>query len=251
MNTEAERELPANAPGLRSGALRIAIFTTTPDLLEDTWGSILRSTPGVQALLLCVQVPSTDFRSVLKRFRNNLRKHGILFLPYRTWAVFAERHVPNVSATRFGQRSVEVDTITCHSIHSDQTLRAVRDWAPDVGISIGAPVLRDALFSIPKFGTLNVHCGEVPAFRGAPPAFWELYMRASRIGATFHRIDQGLDTGRIIDECAVPLYDSDTLQTASARAFELGQNVFERGLLKLISGVPVSERVQPGGGRTF
>jgi peptidoglycan/xylan/chitin deacetylase (PgdA/CDA1 family)/folate-dependent phosphoribosylglycinamide formyltransferase PurN len=228
--------------------MRAVILTTNGDVLNDGWGAILRTTDGIDAILVCVQRPPGGLKAVATRFKKNVIKHGILFIPYRVWAVFAERPRHLIPETRSAQRDLPVETITASSIHSDDVLRAVRDWAPDIGISIGAPVLREPLFTIPRYGTVNIHCGEVPAFRGAPPAFWELVAGATQLGATFHRIDSGLDTGAIIDSATVSLYATDTLELASDRAFELGRAVFERGLKQLTADPHIVGTPQGMGG---
>ncbi len=255
ISDNGDQTMPRNSVGGQSNVLltsmspglRVAVFTTNPNVLDDEWGAILRATPGIDRILVCLQTPPSDLRSAATRFWKNIVKHGVLFIPYRLWAVVAERPQHQPPETRFGQRPIPVETITAHSIHSNDVVQAVRVWAPDIGLSIGAPVLRETIFSIPRHGTLNIHCGEVPDFRGAPPAFWELFTGANRIGATFHRIDRGLDTGHVVDRATVDLYAVDTLDSASARAFELGAAVFERALLRLIAdpdlgGIPQDMR---------
>src|SRR2546422_11471242 len=44
----------------------------------------------------------------------------------------------------------------------------------DVAVSLDNALLSDATFSAPAHGTINVHHGSVPDYRGGPPVFWEL-----------------------------------------------------------------------------
>jgi len=129
-------------------------------------------------------------------------------------------------------------------------MAAVSAWQPDLGLSIGAPILREELFSIPRLGTLNIHGGKVPDFRGAPPGFWELYTGANEIGATLHWITRELDGGDVVEQAVAPIYERDSLNSVSQRAEELSVRVLERGLRAVASGgfqaIP-----QPTGGRTF
>lgn len=230
--------------------MRLVIFTANRDILEEPWGAILRSSAGVDEILVCVQQPRGGLKATVNRLRKNLRKHGILFIPYRIWATFAERPRQRIAECRFGERSVPNSVLAASSIHQPEVLESVRDWRPDLGISIGAPVLREPLFSIPRYGTVNIHCGEVPDFRGAPPAFWELYAGAERIGATLHRIDRGLDTGDVIERATLPLIPTDTLSSASERAYELGEAVLERGIARLLKNPTAAGSPQDAQGTT-
>ncbi|WP_394339186.1 formyltransferase family protein [Methanosarcina sp. UBA411] len=36
-------------------------------------------------------------------------------------------------------------------------------------------LLKENIFSIPKFGTINIHCSHLPEYRGPVPLFWEYY----------------------------------------------------------------------------
>jgi folate-dependent phosphoribosylglycinamide formyltransferase PurN len=144
---------------------------------------------------------------------------------------------------------VPADEIEATDIHAPEVLERVRAFAPDLGLSLGAPILKPSLFSIPTRGTLNLHCGKVPEFRGAPPAFWELWYGATSVGATMHWVDAGLDTGAIVASADAPIYPADSLAEVEARVTELGSLVFRQALAAVIRG-DASSRPQPTGGAT-
>ena len=55
------------------------------------------------------------------------------------------------------------------------------------------------MFSLSKFGTINLHHGYCPEIRGMNSTFWCLcYGLTNLIGVTCHLIDEGIDTGPII-----------------------------------------------------
>jgi methionyl-tRNA formyltransferase len=70
--------------------------------------------------------------------------------------------------------------------------------APDVGVIYGAPVLRQELFEIPRLGTLGIHHGRVPHYRGKKTTFWEIYNGERVAGVTIQRVNKGIDTGEIV-----------------------------------------------------
>ncbi len=85
---------------------------------------------------------------------------------------------------------------------------AARDFAPWLGISLAAPILRKVLFSLPELGTINVHKSYLPEYRGMPPGFWELHDGADVTGVSIHWIVAELDKGPIVDQVAysIPHY---------------------------------------------
>src|SRR4029450_566813 len=101
------------------------------------------------------------------------------------------------------QRLTNVHFMSVSDIHSESTLEAVRAFAPSLGLSLAAPILRESLFAIPELGTLNLHQGKLPEYRGMPPAFWELWNGADSVGCTVHLVDARLDTGAVVAETSV------------------------------------------------
>lgn len=59
-------------------------------------------------------------------------------------------------------------------------------------------LLKENIFNIPKFGTINLHYSYLPEYRGPAPLFWEYYDSVLKPGVTLHYINKGEDTGDII-----------------------------------------------------
>jgi folate-dependent phosphoribosylglycinamide formyltransferase PurN len=83
-------------------------------------------------------------------------------------------------------------------IHADDVLSRVRSLAPDLGLVYGSPILKPKLFEIPTLGTLGIHHGKVPEYRGKKTAFWAMYNGEKTAGVTIQKINAGLDTGEVV-----------------------------------------------------
>jgi phosphoribosylglycinamide formyltransferase-1 len=64
---------------------------------------------------------------------------------------------------------------------------------------------------------LNVHPALLPAFPGLHAARQALAYGVKVTGATVHLVDEGLDTGPVVLQAAVPVRDDDTEETLAAR----------------------------------
>lgn len=64
----------------------------------------------------------------------------------------------------------------------------------------------DPILKLPRFGFLNLHPSLLPDYRGPTPVFHQLRAGAA-MGVTVHYMDEGLDTGDIAAQAAVPLPD--------------------------------------------
>ncbi|HJR50414.1 MAG TPA: formyltransferase family protein [Gemmatimonadales bacterium] len=90
-------------------------------------------------------------------------------------------------------------------LHAPECLAHLRSLRPDLGIVFACYRLRKSLYSIPRLGTLNLHLGKAPEFRGSSPGFYELLAGVPEVGVTVHRVDDGLDSGPILLQRTLPL----------------------------------------------
>ena len=107
-------------------------------------------------------------------------------------------------------------------INSEETARRIREFSPDVLLVCVAPILRPNIFTIPPHGTINVHHGLVPFYRGEHTWFWPLYYRRyDQIGVTVHYVDEGVDTGKVL-ACGCPeIRQEDNEASVTARSTRL------------------------------
>lgn len=87
---------------------------------------------------------------------------------------------------------------TVPRIHAPAVLEHVRALAPDLGLVYGSPILKPELFDIPTFGTLGIHHGALPHYRGKKTSFWAMVNGEPGAGVSIQRIDPGVDTGEIV-----------------------------------------------------
>lgn len=233
--------------------MRVVIFTANPTLRDTPFWSVVLATPGLDAVLVCRQTRVLNAGALWRRFRRNVARHGLMFVPYHVGLLILDsvRHLLARCASRAtSPTGVLLDEVQACDLRRPEILERVRAWRPDLGVSLGAPILKPALFSIPTRGTINLHLGKVPDFRGAPPAFWELATGANTIGATVHSVDDGLDTGEVLGSAAAPIYQDDSIRAVEKRAVELGCRVLGDVLHQLGEG-DICATQQPPGGRTF
>jgi len=83
---------------------------------------------------------------------------------------------------------------------------------------------------------LNVHPSLLPAFPGldAQRQAWEHGVKVS--GATVHFVDEGLDSGAIVLQEAVPVWDEDTPATLAERILEAEHRIYPRAVRMVLEG---------------
>lgn len=94
--------------------------------------------------------------------------------------------------------------------HTPDSIALMRSTKADLGVIYGTNIVKESVFKIPRLGSINLHQGLAPYYRGGPPVFWELYNGESEIGLTVHYVETKVDSGAIILQDTMPLrYDYD------------------------------------------
>lgn len=92
--------------------------------------------------------------------------------------------------------------------HSPEAIALMRSVRADLGVVLGTNILKESVFKIPRLGSINVHQGLAPYYRGGPAVFWELFNDEPEVGLTIHFVETKVDTGDIVMQETVPLeYD--------------------------------------------
>jgi methionyl-tRNA formyltransferase len=86
---------------------------------------------------------------------------------------------------------------------------ALADWmqalSPDLMVVYYSPLIDEAIFSIPRHGSINLHPSLLPLYRGKHPLFWSHLNMDEEIGVTVHFLARGADNGDILLQHRFPL----------------------------------------------
>lgn len=216
--------------------------------------------PGLTWLVLIHSPPKNIWQLLQNQWRN-LKRNGWRWIPYQLgdlWqrvVVHPVRHADHQSpGALFTETALKaygnIAIRTVADIHSDAAREAVQAFEPALGLSLAAPILQHSLFSIPVLGTMNLHKGKVPGYRGMPPAFWELWNNETSIGCTVHWVDEQLDTGNVVRETAINREKYATVRGMQLRLDEVGVNLMREAVHDVLSEIalPVT---QASGGKTY
>jgi phosphoribosylglycinamide formyltransferase-1 len=77
---------------------------------------------------------------------------------------------------------------------------------------------------------INVHPSLLPAFPGLHAVEEALAAGVAETGATVHLVDEGIDSGRILLQEAVPIIPGDTAETLHARIKEVEHRLLPQGI---------------------
>lgn len=83
---------------------------------------------------------------------------------------------------------------------------------------------------------LNIHPSLLPAFPGLDAQKQALDYGVKVTGCTVHLLDEGVDTGPVVLQAAVPVIEGDTVETLSARILEQEHRLYPEAVRLLAEG---------------
>jgi phosphoribosylglycinamide formyltransferase-1 len=116
---------------------------------------------------------------------------------------------------------------------------AMADWLADEGAQLvvcaGYMHLLTADF-LDRFRAINVHPSLLPAFPGTRAVEEALAAGVGKTGVTVHFVDEGIDTGPIILQEAVPVVPGDSPDTLHARLQEVEHRLLPEAVRLYLTG---------------
>jgi methionyl-tRNA formyltransferase len=113
-------------------------------------------------------------------------------------------------------------------------LQALAGWKPDlIVVAAFGRILPTVILSLPPRGCINVHGSLLPKYRGAGPIQWAIINGETETGITTMLMDEGVDTGAMLLQEAIPITADDTAGTLSPRLAELGGRLLVKTIARL------------------
>lgn len=111
----------------------------------------------------------------------------------------------------------------------------------ELNLLCGFPyILKNNTFSLPKFGTLNLHGGKLPQFRGGSPINWQIIQGRNKIGLSVIKVNKGIDSGEIASEKLFLLKKNQTVK----KAHEIANKIFPKMLYESILKITKKKKLK-------
>ena len=133
--------------------------------------------------------------------------------------------------------------VVIHNSTECETL--IKRYDLDVGIILGARILKENVIKAFKIGILNLHPGLLPHNRGLDNIKWAI-LKNYKQGVSAHLIDGEIDKGKVILKQEIPIFEDDTLLDVFLRIQNKEQVLMIEALKILAKGNGNFEKVTEG-----
>ncbi len=136
------------------------------------------------------------------------------------------------SAVRYGYELSQPE-----SVNSDAFRDIIEGFNPDLLVVVAfGRIIPGHLLKLPHVKAINVHASLLPKYRGPAPIQWAIINGEKETGVTTMLMDEGLDTGDILLQQAIPISPEDTSATIHDKLAREGACLLLETMENLITG---------------
>lgn len=145
----------------------------------------------------------------------------------------------------------KIPVLEPNRVNDEDVINQIRLMAPEaIVVAAYGQILSADLLKVPKYGCLNIHASFLPALRGAAPIQRAIMRGFKKTGVTIMKMDEGMDTGAILDQAEVVIDINENSGALSGKIAALGAELIDKVLDKLADG-KIVERPQTDDNATF
>ena len=126
--------------------------------------------------------------------------------------------------------------LTPENLLDEEFIEKLKSLKPDIFVVVAFRLLPEKVYSIPEFGTVNIHASLLPRFRGAAPIHRAIEAGERETGVTVFRIDEHIDTGEIIAQSKTLIGDTETTPLLYERLSRMGVETLQKAMDELAGG---------------
>ena len=119
-----------------------------------------------------------------------------------------------------------VPVLTPYDLTNPEVLRDFSKLKPDLIVLVGYGLLiPNQIIKLPVYGCLNIHPSLLPTYRGPSPVSSAILNGDCLTGVSIMLMDEGFDTGPILQQETVEIAESDTADNLTSKLFKIGASM--------------------------
>jgi methionyl-tRNA formyltransferase len=122
------------------------------------------------------------------------------------------------------------------NLKSPQFIEELQCYRANLQVVVAFRMLPEVVWSMPQYGTFNLHASLLPKYRGAAPIHWAIINGEKETGITTFLLKHEIDTGGIILQETEPIYETDTTGSLSGRLMKKGAGLVLKTVQLIASG---------------
>ena len=135
----------------------------------------------------------------------------------------SESEVKKFVETRFITSPIKI--LQPLNLKEEGFISEIKNLSPDLIVVVAFKILPREVFTIPRYGSINLHASLLPRYRGAAPVNWALIKGEKETGVTTFFLEEKVDTGNIIMQNKCQITAEDDAGTLHDKLSQLGADI--------------------------
>ena len=128
----------------------------------------------------------------------------------------------NESAVKKYAQSEGLHILQPTNLKAESFLKELKALEANLQIIVAFRMLPEVVWSLPEYGTFNLHASLLPNYRGAAPIHWAIINGETKTGVTTFFIDEKIDTGAMILQDEIAIETDETVGTLHDKLMTIG-----------------------------
>lgn len=133
-------------------------------------------------------------------------------------------HVSQSVVKKFANKN-NIKVLQPDKLNDADFINTLKNLNSDLIVVVAFRILPKEVFTIPRFGSVNLHASLLPRYRGAAPINWAIINGETETGVTTFFLKEKVDTGNIIMQQSCIINPEDDAGIMHDRLAELGARV--------------------------
>jgi len=127
-------------------------------------------------------------------------------------------------------------------VNDEKSKKILNNLKPDIILSNNYhQIISTDIINIAKLGSINIHPGKLPLYKGLLPHFWSMVNEESKGGVTLHYMSDKPDEGDIISEGNYKIDKKDSFYYIWSKSAHIGTNLLQKFFKNINSNKKVSK----------
>ncbi|GAB2794389.1 MULTISPECIES: methionyl-tRNA formyltransferase [Hymenobacter] len=144
------------------------------------------------------------------------------------------------SAVKQAAERHQVPVLQPTNLKAPEFQEELRGYAADLQVVVAFRMLPEAVWNMPRLGSINIHASLLPQYRGAAPINWALIHGDTRTGVTSFFLRHEIDTGNLIYQDAVDIAPEDDFGSLYEKLKLAGAQLALRSVQAIAAGTAPS-----------
>ncbi len=134
----------------------------------------------------------------------------------------------------------QIPILQPEKLKNPEFLEELKSYDADLQIVVAFRMLPEAVWTMPRLGTFNLHGSLLPQYRGAAPINWAIINGEKETGVTTFFLKHEIDTGSIIFQEHEPISETDNVGVVYIRLMHIGAKL----VLKTVRAIETGDYPQ-------